>query len=173
MTKSPPPYTGPLPPPWIGFQSEEEEAAHDWAAHEAWVSLVWQDALDWAKRGDRRSLVALLRGEYISDHSMVNDMDVRAFLADVLEGTVKRPRGKPAQRPEYTWAIAANGQPAMVDKRDARFLEIKRWLSLNKKSHPDRDSLLEAAAKHFKMDINALEEIARRSSKAWVRSRST
>src|SRR4051794_38388186 len=95
----------PKPPLPRAPLSDEQEAAHDQAAANAQISIAWQDALDWAKRGDRRSLAAMLR----SEHSMDDDKDVRVFLADVLENKVKRPRGKPTLRPERTWGYDALG----------------------------------------------------------------
>jgi hypothetical protein len=149
--------------------TDEEEAAHDRAAAEAWMSIAWQDALDWAKRGDRRSLAAMLRGE----HSLPDDGDTRAFLADVLEGKEKRPRGKPARRPQNTFFADAKGKVSWIDKRDSQRLTIKKWLHDNKKAHRTHGALLDAAAKHFKMEAEVIENIVRRSSKSWARSRST
>lgn len=162
MSKSP---KLPLPGPPL---SDEEEAARDRDAAAAQLSIAWQDALDWAKRGDRRSLVAMLRGEYSLD-----DVDVRAFLADLLEEKEKRPRGKPARRPQHTFFLDAKGRVSWIDKRDSQHLTIKKWMQDNKKTCRGHRSLLEAAAKHFKMDPDVIENIVRRSSKARAKSRST
>jgi hypothetical protein len=43
----------------------------------------------------------------------------------------------------------------------------------NKRAYPSHVALLEAAAKHFKLEQDALENIVRRSSTAWKRTRST
>ncbi|MCK1402324.1 hypothetical protein IVB45_20715 [Bradyrhizobium sp. 4] len=153
--------TAPKPPPPSVPLSDEEEAARDRDAAAAQLSIAWQDALDWAKRGDRRSLVAMLRGEYSLD-----DVDVRAFLADVLEEKERRPRGKPARRPMHTFFVDAKGRVSWIDKRDGQHFTIKKWLQENKKAHRGHSALLEAAAKHFKLDPEVIENIARRSSKA-------
>lgn len=149
--------------------SDEDEIAHNQAAAEAAISIAWQDALDWAKRGDRRSLAAMLRG----NHSLHDDREVRLFLADLLEGTEKRPRGKPARKPVHTFHLDAKGTVSWVDKRDSQRLAIKKWLQDNKKTYRTHAALLDAAAKHFKMEAEVIENIVRRSSKSWVRSRST
>jgi hypothetical protein len=157
----------PLPPP--PQPSSDDEDAHDnTSAAEAQLTMAWQDALSWAKRGDRRSLVEMLRGNHVLD-----DREVRNFLADLLENKEKRPRGKPAIRPKYTFAINASGDIAWVDERDSERLKIKKWMHDNKTAHCNHAALLEAAAKHFKMDSDRLENIVRRSANAWKRSRST
>lgn len=160
MSKLPIP---PLPGPPL---SDEQEAAHDRDAAEAQISIAWRDALDWAKRGDRRSLAAMLRGEHSLD-----DMYVRAFLADVLEEKEKRPRGKPTRRPQHTFFVDAKGRVSWIDKRDSQHLTIKKWMQDNKKAHRSHKTLLEAAAKHFKMDPELIENIVRRSSNARAKSR--
>lgn len=157
--------TPPPPSPWL---SDEEETARDHDAATARVSIAWQEALDWAKRGDRRSLAAMLRGEHL-----LLDPDVRTFLADVLEDKEKRPRGKPARRPQHTFFVDGKGRVSWIDKRDSQFLTIKKWMHDNKKAHRGHSALLEAAARHFKMDPEVLENIVRRSSKARTKSRST
>lgn len=163
------------PPSFSAELTDEEQTAHDRAAHEAQLQLAWRDALDWAKRGDRRSLVTLLR----SEHSLQDDIDVRDYLADVLEGKEKRTRGKPVRRPEYTFASDKGGNVAWVDKRDVERLEIRKWIADNKKLFPVKFDLLEAAAKRFGLDheseavIERLENMVSRSSKAWSNSRST
>lgn len=162
------------PPPPSAELTDEEQTAHDRAAHEAQLQLAWRDALDWAKRGDRRSLVTLLRGE-----QQLSERDVLDFLADLVEGKFKWPRGKPAQRPEYTFALDKRGNVAWVDKRDIERLEIRKWVANNKKLFPVKFDLLEATAKHFGLDyeseevIEHLANIVGRSSKAWSNSRST
>ncbi len=155
----------PLPPP--PQPSSDDEDAHGNAAAEAQISLAWQDALEWAKRGDLEPLTALLR----SENSLQDDRHVRDFLADVLEGKFKRPRGKPVSRPEMTWWLDPNGQIQFVDRRDVRWLKIKKWVRDNKPVHGEK--IFEAAATHFGMEVEAVHETVRRSSKAWKRSRST
>ncbi|MBH5369914.1 hypothetical protein [Bradyrhizobium glycinis] len=156
------------PPPQSAPLSHEEESARDNDAAAAQISIAWQEALDWAKRGDRRSLAAMLR----SEHSL-SDEDVRAFLANVLEDKEKRPRGKPARRPQHTFFVDGKGRVSWIDKRDSQFLTIKKWMHDNKKAHRGHSALLEAAARHFKMDPEVLENIVRRSSKSRTKSRST
>ncbi|MDN5006152.1 hypothetical protein ACFQZO_35470 [Bradyrhizobium sp. GCM10027634] len=158
----------PKPPLPSAPLSDEEQAAHDKDAAAAQISIAWQDALDWAKRGDRRSLVAMLRSEHLLD-----DNDVRSFLADVLEDKEKRPRGKPARRPQHTFFVDAKGRVSWIDKRDSQHFTIKKWMQENKKAHRGHSALLEAAAKHFRLDPEVIENIARRSSKAQAKSRST
>ncbi|MFK4522200.1 hypothetical protein ABIF90_000181 [Bradyrhizobium japonicum] len=158
----------PKPPLPSSPLSDEEEAARDWDAAAAQISIAWQDALDWAKRGDRRSLAAMLRGAHSLD-----DMDVRAFLAEVLEDKEKRPRGKPSRRPQHTFFVDAKGRVSWVDTRDSQRLTIKKWMKVNKKAHRGHSALLDAAAKHLKMDPEVIENIVRRSSKARAKSRST
>ncbi|WP_438277974.1 hypothetical protein [Nitrobacter sp.] len=146
--------------------------AHDQAAYEARVQFAWQDALEWAKRGDRRSLVALLRGE-----QQLSEREVLDFLADLVEGKFKWPRGKPAQRPESTFAMDTNGKIVWVDKRDATVLEMRKWVSENRRSLGN--GVYEAAAKHFGMDsesekvIESIATLCRRSINSRVRSRSS
>lgn len=165
----------PLPPPLNVELADEEQMAHDQGAHEAQLQLAWHDALDWAKRGDRQSLIEMLR----SENSLQDDKDVRDYLAAFLEGKEKRPRGKPVCRPKYTFALDKGGKVAWVDRRDIERLEIRKWVTDNKKSFSVEFDLLEAAAKHFGLDhkseevIHSIENIVGRSSKAWSRSRSS
>lgn len=171
--------TLPPPPATDAPLSAEEEAARDRDAAEAAISIAWQDALDWAKRGDRRSLAAMLRGE-----RSLNDRDVRTFLADLLENKEKRPRGKPARRPEHTFFVDAKGRVSWIDKRDELSLKIREWVKQNRTKFPDLATAYEAAEKEFKYDLKKrnkrtsreaggrVANIVRRSSKAWKKRRS-
>jgi hypothetical protein len=130
------------------------------------LQLAWDDAVEWAKRGDSDSLIALLR----SDDPV--DREVRELFASLLERgkvNIKTTRGKPAKRPETTWAVVENGQPALIDARDVRRTEIRKWVRDNRKQYGDR--VYAAAAKHFKMNRESVVDLARRSALAWKRSR--
>lgn len=163
----------PLPGPDL---SDEEQTAHDRAAYEAQMQFAWQDALEWAKRGDRRSLVTLLRGE-----QQLCEREVLDFLADLVEGKFKWPRGKPPQRPEYTFAYT--GKPfespdrfdprclKWVDKRDVAVLELRKWIRDNKAAHGH--DIYRAAAKKFGMTAKNAENLDRRSMEARKQKRST
>ena len=101
----------PLPGPY----DEDEDDGDDGG-----LAAAWHECLEWAERGDVEHLARMLR----SDASLQDDPFVRAFLADVLDGKIKRPRGKPVKRPERAWWINPDGTPAMIDIRDKRRLEI-------------------------------------------------
>jgi hypothetical protein len=154
-------------PPAPGSWSDEDDQARDQDAAEAQISLAWQDALAWAQRGDLQPLAGLLR----SDNSLQDNREVRNFLADLLDGKVKRPRGKPARRPKMTFAIDTRGKIQWIDRRDAERLEIARWMREHKAIHGNK--VYEVAAKHFKINEESLRNMIRRSSNAWKRSRST
>ena len=150
-------------PPAPGPRSDDED--HD--ATSAGLTAAWHECLDWAQRGDSKPLAALLRGE----NSLQDDRHVRDFLADVLESKFKRPRGKPVQRPEKTFALDSRGKVHFIDKRDLRQIEIKKWIADHKATLGKR--VYEAAAECFEMDIESLIVTVRRSSKARKRPRST
>lgn len=124
----------------------------------------WEQQLEWAERGDLEALIASLRSA-----QSCSDPHVLTFLADVLDGKIKRPRGKPVKRPNRTWWIDHKGQPQMIDERDKRRLEIKKWIRENKAAHGKR--VFEAAAKQFAMEESSLVDLVRRSMP--VRKRST
>ncbi len=123
------------------------------------------ELIEWARRGDMHPLIAQLRGDFPLDRN------VRDFLADWLDGKIKRARGKPVRRPDKTFALDSDGRHLFIDKRDVKRLEIKRWIHENKAAHGK--GVNEAAAKHFDMEIEPLINMMRRSSGAWKRSRST
>ena len=133
----------PLPGPY----DEDEDDGDDGG-----LAAAWHECLEWAERGDVEHLARMLR----SDASLQDDPFVRAFLADVLDGKIKRPRGKPVKRPERAWWINPDGTPAMIDIRDKRRLEIVRSIRDNKASH-------EAAAAHFRMHVESVRHLVRRA----------
>jgi hypothetical protein len=123
----------------------------------------WEQQLEWAERGDLMPLIASLRSA-----QSCSDPHVLTFLADVLDGKIKRPRGKPVKRPNRTWWIDHKGQPQMIDERDKRRLEIKKWIREHKAEHGKR--VHEAAAKQFGMEESTLVDLVRRSMPARKRS---
>lgn len=151
----------PKPPPPSPALSDEEEAARDRAAGAAQISIAWQDALDWAKRGDRRSLATMLR----SEHSLDDEKDVRAFLADVLEKKERRSRGKPASRPDKTFHVDAAGRVSWIDKRDEINLNIRKWVKQHRASFPNLDAAYAAAEIEFKHLLPRPVKQNKRSSK--------
>jgi hypothetical protein len=145
-------------PPLPGPYDEDDE--HD-------TGLTgWEEQLEWAERGDLMPLIASLR----SAQSCGNP-NVLTFLADVLDGKIKRPRGKPVKRPNRTWWIDSNGRPQMIDERDKRRYQIARWIREHKAEHGKR--VFEAAATQFGIEENALVDMMRRSLKAIKKKRST
>jgi hypothetical protein len=147
--------------------------SHPWSddddnddAIDAQIQLAWGDALHWAKRGDYELLIAQLRG-----NSQIA-REVRDFFADLLHNDkIKRSRGKPVKRPDKTFAFDESGQIAMVDKRDVRRLEIRKWVRENKPIHGD--NVYAKAAKQFVLHEESVRDMVSRSSKAWKRRRST
>ncbi len=113
----------------------------------------WEEQLEWAERGDLMPLIASLRSA-----QSCSDPHVLTFLADVLDGKIKRPRGKPVKRPNRTWWIDSNGRPQMIDERDKRHLEIKKWIREHKATPAE-------AAKHFKMHENSLRALVNRAKR--------
>jgi hypothetical protein len=149
-------------PPAPGPSTDDDE--HDSTVN---ITAAWHECLDWARRGDVTPLSDLLRG----DCPLQDDWHVRTFLADVLDGKFKRPRGKPVRRPEGTFWVDAEGAVSWIDKRDLRRLEIAKWIDENKAVLGK--NVFSSAADHFAIDEESLRTMMRRSSKAWQRSRST
>ena len=129
----------------VGDSDEKREYPH-----------AWPDALEWAKRGDRRLLVELLR----SDQSLPDNTELRAFLADVVELAQHSGPGKPPTRPELLLHVNAGGGVTLTNDRDIKRLEIKKWIEENRAAFGKR--VFEAAAEHFGIDESALHNLIRR-----------
>lgn len=145
----------------------EPDYEYDESGYEAQVSLAWQDALEWARKGDVQHLAKLLR----SDITLLDDAEVRIFLADVLEKKHAFPRGRQVRRPEKVFGYDASGQIAMVATQHAKMLGIRKWVSENQTALGD--SVYEEAANYFNVRIETVENAVRRSARAWNKIRST
>lgn len=141
------------------------DSDHDFedSGYEAQVSLAWQDALEWACKGDVPHLAKLLR----SDVTLLDNAEVRGFLADVLEKKHAFPRGRQVRRPEKTFGYDASGQIAMIATQHVQKLGIRKWVRENRAALGDR--VYDEAANHFKVRIETIENAVRRSANAWNR----
>lgn len=140
---------------------------YDESGYEAQVSLAWQDALEWARKGDVPHLARLLR----SDIALLDNTEVRGFLADVLEKKHAFPRGRQERRPEKTFGYDASGQLAMIATQHTQKLGIRKWVSENRTALGDR--VYDEAANHFNVRIESVENAVRRSANAWKKPGST
>jgi hypothetical protein len=142
-----------LPLPAIGFDGNND----DDVAAEAQIDLAWRDALEWARRGDVVHLAAMLR----SDITLFDNDEVRAFLADVLDGKFVRSKGKPIRRPTKTFVVDSAGRPLWADERDRERFEIAKWIHDHRSIYGKQ--IYEAAAKRFELNEETLRNKMRRS----------
>lgn len=98
MADIPPPQ-----PPAPGPYYEDEEFEHP-------TPPAWMEEMRWAEMGQYDPLIKSLRAGKPLDPE--EDWEVLKFLADHLDGKIKRPRRRPPEYSERTWgAVGPNSGP--------------------------------------------------------------
>jgi hypothetical protein len=103
---------------------------------------AWESALDWAHKGDFKPLAECLR---FNPAAPPDQMAVRNFLADVLDGTFKKPNNSKAKRDrEFVQFVDARGRRLSIDKRYLpQATAIKRVRELQAKHKVDQAKALD------------------------------
>ncbi|MCV0387550.1 MAG: hypothetical protein K5821_14205 [Nitrobacter sp.] len=134
----------PLPPQTPGPMTDEDAADLDYL-YENYESDKWDNALEWARKGDFSPLAGCLR---FNPSAPPDPMALRNFLADVLDGTFKRPRNSKAKcNPERVRFVDANGRRLFIEKRYLKqATAIKRVRELQAERNIPQRKAIEIAA---------------------------
>lgn len=112
------------------------------------VIANWRQAIEDWRTGDPSLMDMLLRGS-----SDLPDF-ARAFLADVLAGNIKRPKGAP-RKPRYR-PIAEDARETLIRMDYARFYEVLAALAALERKRGEKtpkEKAFEAVAKKWRFKV--------------------